>query len=321
MNDDERPDFHHVPVMADRIVELFEDVPAGWYVDATLGGAGHALRILEARDDLRLLGIDQDGDALDAASRRLEIHGDRVRLQRARFDRIGDLIDDIAPEGVSAVLFDLGVSSPQLDRTERGFSFRRSAPLDMRMDQRQSRRAADVVNDYPEGELSRIISKYGDERFSRRIAAAIVRSRPIETTTELAEVVRDAIPAATRRRGGHPATRTFQAIRIEVNAELDVLASALDAAVDRLLPGGRCVALSYHSGEDRIVKDRFTRAETGGCECPPALDCVCGAVSLGRRVRRGVERASDAEIAANPRASSVRLRAFERTAPRDGVAS
>ncbi len=210
------------------------------------------------------------------------------------------------------MLFDLGVSSPQLDRPERGFSYRHDGPLDMRMDQRQARTAADVVNRYDEGELARVLAEYGDERFARRIARAIIAARPLSRTTELAEVVRSAIPAPARRRGGDPARRTFQALRIEVNGELDALGPALDAAVDELVPAGRCVVLAYHSGEDRIVKDRFRQAETGGCTCPPNLPCVCGAQPSVRLLTRGARKPSPAEVARNHRAQSARLRAVEK---------
>ncbi len=304
--------FQHDPVMVAEITEIFRAVPEGTLVDCTVGGGGHAQALLDAFDHLALLGLDQDDDALEAAGRRLARFGTRVRLRKARFDHLAEIIREEAIEPVTAVLFDLGVSSPQLDRGERGFSYRQAAPLDMRMDRGAARSAADVVNTYPEDELVDVIAGYGDERFARRIAAAIVGARPIATTTELAEIVRDAIPAPARRTGGHPATRTFQAIRIEVNDELTVLESALDQAVDVLAPGGRVAVLSYHSGEDRIVKDRFRSAETGDCTCPPGLPCVCGAVRLVRLVKRGSRKATAAEIESNPRASSARLRSAEK---------
>jgi len=304
-------DFQHRPVMVDEVVALFGAVPAGLIVDATLGGAGHAAAILDSRPDLRLLGIDRDADALVVARNRLERFGDRASFHHGRFDELADAVHSLGEEGVTGVLFDLGVSSPQLDRADRGFSYRHDAPLDMRMDRRQDRSAHDVVNDYSASELADILQRYGDEKFSRRVANAIVEHRPIETTTELAEIVRDAIPQGARRTGGHPAKRTFQALRIEVNEELEALTGALDQAIDLLLPGGRCVVLSYHSGEDRIVKDRFRRAETGGCVCPPQFDCVCGAEPLVKFLRRGAQKASAEEIESNPRASSVRRRAVE----------
>lgn len=303
--------FHHVPVMLAEVVELFAPVPSGLIVDATLGGAGHAAALLDARPDVRLLGIDRDADALAVARRRLERFGDRVSFHHGRFDEMTTAVRTTGDEQVAGVLMDLGVSSPQFDRADRGFSYRHDAPLDMRMDRRQRRTAADVVNDTSVEELADILDRYGDERFSRRIAAAIVSHRPVQTTGELADVVRDAIPAPARRTGGHPAKRTFQALRIEVNDELEALADALDQAIDLLMPGGRCVVLSYHSGEDRIVKDRFRRAETGGCVCPPGLDCVCGAQQRVRLLRRGAQKATAAEIEGNPRAASVRRRAVE----------
>ena len=228
-----------------------------------------------------------------------------------------DEIDAALHDGLSGALFDLGVSSPQLDRAERGFSFRHDGPLDMRMDTTARWSAADVVNGYPEDELARVIRRYGDERFATRIARAIVAERPIESTAELAAVVTGAIPAATRRTGGHPATRTFQAIRIEVNAELDALPAAIDAAIEATRPGGRIAVLSYHSGEDRIVKDRL-RTATGACDCPPGLPCVCDAVQTVRLVRGVPKRPSAAERAANPRAASARLRVAERIEPLTG---
>ncbi len=304
--------FVHEPVMVTEITEIFRTVPAGTLVDCTVGGGGHAQALLDTFDHLDLLGLDQDDDALEAAGRRLARFGGRVRLRKARFDRLSDVIREEASEPVTAVLFDLGVSSPQLDRGDRGFSYRQDAPLDMRMDRTAVRSAAEVVNGYPEAELVDVIAGYGDERFARRIAAAIVAARPVETTTELAEIVRDAIPAPARRTGGHPATRTFQAIRIEVNDELHVLESALDQGIESLAPHGRVAVLSYHSGEDRIVKDRFRSAETGDCTCPTGLPCVCGAVRLVRLVKRGSQRPTAAESDANPRAASARLRSAEK---------
>lgn len=305
-------DFRHVPVLVDRVVELFAVVPDGLYVDATLGGGGHAAAVLAAHPGLHLLGLDRDEVACAAAAQRLARFGDRVEIVRSSFDRIGELVSERTTEGASAVLFDLGVSSPQLDEPERGFSYRSGAPLDMRMDRRQALTAREVVNDYPYARLARLISAYGEERYARRIARAIVDARPIETTDQLAAVVRDAIPAPARRRGGHPARRTFQAIRIEVNHELDQLADALDAALSVLQPGGRCAVVSYHSLEDRLVKERFREAATGGCVCPPGLPCACGAEPTVRLLRRGAWTAGADEVAANPRSESARLRAVER---------
>jgi 16S rRNA (cytosine1402-N4)-methyltransferase len=211
-------------------------------------------------------------------------------------------------------LFDLGVSSPQFDRADRGFSYRLEAPLDMRMDRRQPRTASDIVNEADDRELAHILRTYADERYAGRIARAIVAARPIVTTTQLAAVVRDAIPAPARRRGGHPAKRTFQALRIEVNNELAVLPGALDQAIGALAPGGRCAVLSYHSGEDRIVKARFRAAATGDCTCPPGLPCQCGATPLVRELRPLKRRPKADEIAGNPRSGSAVLRVVERLA-------
>jgi 16S rRNA (cytosine1402-N4)-methyltransferase len=306
-------DFIHIPVMADRIVEIFRPVPTGVLVDATVGGGGHARLLLEARPDLRLVGIDRDPVALAAAAEVLAPFGDRVTLRHARFDDLETVMTDVQPP-VSGVLFDLGVSSPQLDRGERGFSYRHDGPLDMRMDPSDQWTAADIVNGYPEVELVRMLQEHGDERFAIRIAAAIVANRPIETTAQLAAVVREAIPAAARRRGGHPAKRTFQAIRVEVNRELEILPTAIDAALELTAQRGRIAVLSYHSGEDRIVKERFRHAVTGGCTCPPGLPCVCDAVQTVRLLRPGAWKPTAAEVQANPRAESARLRAVEKLA-------
>jgi 16S rRNA (cytosine1402-N4)-methyltransferase len=313
--------FLHLPVMADEITKLFAKVPEGVVLDATLGGGGHAELLLERYEHLRVLGLDRDEVALAAARERLARFGDRLMVHHCRFDRLEDAMEAFSVDTLSGALFDLGVSSPQLDEGARGFSYRNEAPLDMRMDRSQAWTAADVVNGYPVDQLARVLQQYGDERFARRISNAIVASRPIETTTELAAVVVAAIPAAARRTGGHPAKRTFQAIRIEVNGELDALAPALDAAMRRTAKGGRVAVLSYHSGEDRIVKERMRLAVTGGCECPPELPCVCDAVQTVRIVR-GIARTPSAEEQAdNRRASSARLRVVERIAdtPRRGT--
>jgi len=311
--------FEHRPVMLDEIVELFRPVPPGLIVDATVGGGGHARALLDALPEHRLLGLDRDEEALVAANVTLAGFADRVILRRARFDRLKAMVKEAGGEPVAAVLFDLGVSSPQVDQAERGFSYSQDAPLDMRMDRTQTLTAADVINTYPAERLTSLLYDYGDERFARRIANAIVATRPLTSTSELVDVIRDAIPAPARRRGGHPAKRTFQALRIEVNSELDVLGPALDQAIDVLIPGGRCAVLAYHSGEDRIVKDRFRAAETGGCVCPPGMPCVCGAVPKVRFLRRGVRKPTSAEIAANSRAESARLRAVEKLEPQDAA--
>ncbi|MBV8561346.1 MAG: 16S rRNA (cytosine(1402)-N(4))-methyltransferase RsmH [Acidimicrobiia bacterium] len=304
--------FEHRPVMVDEIVELFRPVPPGLIVDATVGGGGHARALLDALPRHCLLGMDQDEEALVAAHDTLLGFEGRVTLRRARFDRLKAMVNEAGDDLVTAVLFDLGVSSPQVDRPERGFSYSQDAPLDMRMDRSQSLTAADVLNTYPVERLTSLLHDYGDERFAGRIAGAIVAARPLTSTRQLVDVIRDAIPAPARRRGGHPAKRTFQALRIEVNNELDVLGPALDQAIEVLAPGGRCAVLAYHSGEDRIVKDRFRNAETGGCVCPPGMPCVCGARPVVRLLRRGARKPSAAEVAANPRAESARLRAVEK---------
>lgn len=305
--------FGHEPVMLQAIVELFATVPEGMVVDATVGGAGHAEALLERHAHLSLLGLDRDPMALEAAHRRLERFGDRVVLVHARFDALADVLRTVRPpqrgDGLVGALFDLGVSSPQLDLPERGFSYRFDAPLDMRMDTTQTRTAADVLNESSERHLEWMLRTYGDEPSARRIAKAIVARRPLQRTGELVELLEQTIPAPARRRGGHPAKRTFQAVRIEVNAELEVLAPALDAAIEALQPSGRIAVLSYHSGEDRITKATLRQAETGGCTCPPKLPCACGARRLVRLDWRGARRASAEELAANPRAESARLRA------------
>ncbi len=304
--------FFHQPVMVSEIVTLFEKVPTGFVLDATLGGGGHSEQLLERWPHIGILGIDRDADALSAAHTRLARFGDRLRIYHCRFDRLDEAMEALSIDTLSGALFDLGVSSPQLDIAERGFSYRNEAPLDMRMDRSQSWSAADVVNGYPLTELAQVIQRYGDERFARRIAAAIVAARPIDSTSTLAEIVVAAIPAAARRTGGHPAKRTFQAIRIEVNGELDALAPAIDTAIERTVPGGRVAVLSYHSGEDRIVKERMRVAATGDCACPPELPCVCDAVQTVRVVRGVPRTPSKVEQANNRRAGSARLRVVER---------
>ncbi len=304
--------FRHDPVMIEEIIDLLSPVPTGTIVDCTLGGAGHAARLLEARPDCRLVGIDQDHMALAVATERLARFGTRFQGAHGRFDSLARIMTDLHIADVSAVFFDLGVSSPQLDLAERGFSYRQDGPVDMRMDTSRTWSASDVVNGYSEHELAEVLRVNGDERFAGRIARAIVANRPIETTVQLASVVRDAIPAAARRRGGHPAKRTFQAIRIEVNNELAILPVTIDTAIEVTRPGGRVAVLSYHSGEDRIVKDRFRYAATGGCTCPVGLPCVCDAVQSVRLLRPGAWKPSAAEIERNPRAESARLRVAER---------
>lgn len=305
-------DFAHVPVMRDEIVAALSPIPAGVILDATLGGAGHATSLLDARPDCSLLGLDRDPLALSSAAERLTRYGRRAMTFRCRFDDLHQAMAAHQITGLSGALFDLGVSSPQLDHPGRGFSYRLDGPLDMRMDTDAPRSADEVVNTYPEAELARVLDHYGDERFARRIAAAVVAARPIISTTALADVVTSAIPAPARRTGGHPAKRTFQAIRIEVNGELDALPVALDRAITALVPGGRIAVLSYHSGEDRIVKHRIRLGETGGCTCPSALPCGCGAEPTLKVVRRVPKHASDTEQSQNRRSTSARLRVAEK---------
>jgi len=312
--------FPHQPVMATEVIDLLSGVPDGLVLDATLGGAGHGRALLEAAPGIRLLGIDRDPIAVAAATGELAKFGDRAIIRRARFDSLGDVVRQVQDElgnpdderGLTGILFDLGVSSPQLDVAERGFSYRRDAPLDMRMDPTVGRTGADVVNESSEDTLVELFADNGETRFARRIARAIIAARPITTTGQLADIVREAIPAATRRTGGHPARRVFQAIRIAVNEELDQLHTGLDSALGLLRPGGRCVVISYHSGEDRLVKTMFTSAVTDDCHCPPGLPCVCGADPRFRLVHRGSRRPSDAEVTANHRAEAARLRVVER---------
>jgi 16S rRNA (cytosine1402-N4)-methyltransferase len=301
-------------VLVREVTELLAPVPAGVLIDGTVGGGGHARALLEAAPQLEMLGLDQDDDALAAAATALASFGSRVRLRRARFDHLSEVMREEGIDFASAVLLDLGVSSPQLDRPARGFSYRNEGPLDMRMDQTQALTASTVVNEYDGARLADVLRSYGDERYATRIAAAIVAARPLRTTTELADIIRSAIPAPARRRGGHPARRTFQALRIEVNDELEILTSTIEQAVDVLAPMGRCAVLAYHSGEDRIVKRVLRDAETGGCVCPPNLPCACGAEPQVRLLRRGARKPTAAEIEANPRAESARLRVAEKLA-------
>lgn len=309
-HDDSKP-FIHRPVMVDEVVALIADVPAGDVLDATVGGGGHTAAILDARPDLRVVGLDQDPTALAAAERHLLPVAERVRLVRSRFDRLARVLVDLGVDRLSGFLFDLGVSSPQLDSPERGFSFRHDGPLDMRMDTDAATTAEQVVNTYTAAELARVLRRHADERFANRIADAIVAARPVEGTARLADVVVSAVPAAARRGVGHPARRTFQAIRIEVNDELAVIEPALVDALELLDVGGRGIVLTYHSGEDRIVKDVFRRASTS--EDPPGLpvEVQPPRFAVGRPAAR---KAGEAEQADNPRATSARLRSIQRLA-------
>jgi len=306
------PAFRHQPVLLQLVVDVFTPVPPGVVVDATVGGGGHAAALLDAHPHLSVVGLDQDPDAVAAAGARLQPFGDRAVVRRARFDQLAATLGELGHDRASGALFDLGVSSPQLDRPERGFSYRGDGPLDMRMDPSQPETAADLVNELPVDELARILRRFGDERYATRIARAVAAARPVRSTAELAQIVRDAIPAPARRRGGHPARRTFQALRIAVNDELAILPDALDQALDSLAPGGRCVAIAYHSGEDRIVKERFRHAATGGWTGPADLPPPPEIRPTATLLRRGAWKPSPDEIRTNPRAEAARARAVEK---------
>jgi 16S rRNA (cytosine1402-N4)-methyltransferase len=297
--------------MVAEVVDIFRPIPPGRVVDATAGSGGHARALLEAIPQIDVLAIDQDPVAVERTLAAVAGFRDRAVVRHGRFEDVKAVVAGAGDSDVTGVLFDLGVSSPQLDEPARGFSYTKDGPLDMRMDPNATMTAADVVNGYSGERLARVLRRHGDERFARRIAAAIIAARPLESTAALADVVREAIPAPARRHGRHPARRAFQAIRIEVNRELEGLGQAIDDAVDLLSPGGRCVVLTYHSGEDRIVKDRFRRATTGDCTCPPGLPCQCGARPTVRLLTRGA-RPSETELARNRRAESARLRAVEK---------
>ncbi|WP_374195061.1 16S rRNA (cytosine(1402)-N(4))-methyltransferase RsmH [Amycolatopsis sp. 195334CR] len=307
----------HVPVLLDRILELFEPVlakPGAVLVDATLGLGGHSDALLSAHPELTLVGLDRDPAALERSADRLRHHGDRVHLVHAVYDELPGALAGLGMSTVDGLLFDLGVSSMQLDRDERGFSYARDAPLDMRMDPTTGPTAADVLNTYPPGELVRILREYGEERFAQRIVKSVVAAResePFERSGRLVELLYAAVPAASRRTGGHPAKRTFQALRIEVNGELEVLRRAMPAALGALAMGGRIVVESYQSLEDRLVKQAL--AAKAKSRTPEGLPVeLPGHGPELRLLTRGAEQANEAEIEANPRASSVRLRAAER---------
>ena len=306
---------YHVPVLTDAVVELMRPLGAGWVVDATFGGGGHTMALLGALPDIKVLAIDRDPEAAPAGPT------DRLRFVTGNFADLETIVagagTDEQPDllslagGVAGVLFDLGVSSHQLDVAERGFSYRRSGPLDMRMGPDAAEAAADIVNGWDAGDLASIFRRFGEERHARRIAEAIVAARPIGDTAHLATVIASAVPAAARRRK-HPARTVFQAIRIAVNDELSALEHALDAAIRLVRPGGRIAVIAYHSLEDRIVKRRFA-AGAAGCVCPPDLPvCGCGQVAELRLLARKPIMPGEAEVAANPRARSARLRAAER---------
>ncbi len=311
-------EFGHIPVMGRRIVELLtpalESEDRRVFLDATLGAGGHSELILNTFPNVHLVGIDRDASALDIARRRLAPHADRISLHQATFHEIADVLDDAGEESIDAALFDLGVSSMQLDQAGRGFAYSVDAPLDMRMNSDDPLTAADVLNTYGHGELARVLSEYGEERFAGKIASAVLRERekePFTTSARLVELLYATIPAATRRTGGHPAKRTFQALRIEVNHELDVLREALPTTLSVLTVGGRVAVMSYQSLEDRIVKREFAARTTS--TSPPGLPVeLPGTAAEFRLVTRGAERPDDEELSINPRSAPVRVRAVER---------
>ena len=309
--------FEHKSVLLTETVDSLNVKPDGIYVDGTLGGGGHAYEVSRRLGETgRLIGIDQDADAIAAATERLLPLKDKVTIVRSNYKNIREVRFNPGIEKVDGIYLDLGVSSYQLDTADRGFSYREDAPLDMRMDQRNDKTAADIVNGYSEMELYKIIRDYGEDRFAKNIAKHIVREReihPIETTLQLAEIIRGAIPAKIRAEGGHPAKRTFQAIRIELNHELDVLNDSIDTMIDLLNPGGRLSIITFHSLEDRIVKTRF-RTNENPCICPPDFPvCVCGRKSKGRVVTRKPIVPSEEELEENRRSKSSKLRVFERS--------
>ena len=308
--------FEHIPVLLNEVIEGLNIDPEGIYVDGTLGGAGHSYEIAKRLKGGRLIGIDRDEDAIAAASERLEPFSDRVTIVRGNYGDMADILGDIGISEVDGILLDLGVSSHQLDEAERGFSYREDAPLDMRMDRRDELTAYDVVNTYTEAELTRILKDYGEERFAGSIARHIVRARaerPVSTTFELSDIIKASIPAKYRDKKGHPAKRSFQAIRIEVNHELDILRDSLNGMIDILKPGGRLCVISFHSLEDRIVKQAMRTAEDP-CICPKDFPvCVCGRKPKGRCVSKKAITAADNELDTNNRAHSAKLRIFEKT--------
>ena len=308
--------FSHVPVLLDEVLELLCPERGGTFLDGTLGGGGHAEAVLERLPaDGRLIGIDRDMEAVAAASERLSAYGERFRAVHGNFFDMRRILSELGVSAVNGILLDLGVSSHQLDTAERGFSYREDAPLDMRMDRSAPLTARDVVNTYSFEALCRILRDYGEERFAANIAARIVKTRQtisIETTTQLAELVRGAIPAKYRNEPQHPARRTFQAVRIEVNGELKQLARAVDDAHDELQIGGRLCIITFHSLEDRIVKQAFRRYEHP-CTCPPSAPvCICGKTPTARVLTKKPLTAAPEELARNSRASSAKLRAIER---------
>ncbi|MBO4390429.1 MAG: 16S rRNA (cytosine(1402)-N(4))-methyltransferase RsmH [Lachnospiraceae bacterium] len=312
-------DFAHVSVLLGETIEALKVKPNGIYVDGTLGGAGHSSKICELLGpEGMLIGIDQDEAAIAAATKRLEPYRDKTRIciVRDNYRNVIPILTGMGIEKIDGMLLDLGVSSYQFDQEDRGFSYRFDAPLDMRMDQRQTLSARDIVNNYSEQELYRIIRDYGEDPFAKNIAKHIVKRRnekPIETTFELTDAIKAAIPAKVREKGGHPSKRTFQAIRIECNRELEVLGEALDSVIDHLNPGGRFAIITFHSLEDRMVKQTFRDAENP-CTCPPDFPvCVCGKKSKGKVITRKAILPSPEELEQNPRSASAKLRVFERS--------
>lgn len=309
-------EFTHISVLLNEVLEGLNIKPDGIYVDGTLGGAGHSFEIAKRLDaGGRLIGIDRDDNAIAAATKRLEPYKDRVTIVRDNYLNTLDILDTLGIKAIDGMLLDLGVSSHQFDEGERGFSYREDAPLDMRMDRRDELTAFEVVNGYSEQELFRIIRDYGEDSFAKNIAKHIVRARnekPIETTFELANVIKAAIPARVREGKGHPAKKTFQAIRIEVNSELDILKDSINGLIDVLKPGGRLCIISFHSLEDKIVKNAFRTAEDP-CICPKDFPvCVCGRKSKGKVITRKAVTAGVEELEMNNRAHSAKLRVFEK---------
>ena len=308
--------FKHQSVLLDETIENLNIQPEGIYVDGTLGGGGHAFHVCSRLNEKgRFIGIDQDAAAIEAAGKRLSPFEDKVTIVRSNYSDMKQVLTDLGISRVNGIVLDLGVSSYQLDTVERGFTYRENAPLDMRMDQRQEKTARDIVNGYSEMELYGIIRDYGEDKFAKNIAKHIVRAReekPIETTDELTEVIKAAIPMKFRVVGGHPAKRTFQAIRIELNHELDVLKNHLNEMVELLDTNGRICIITFQSLEDRIVKNIFRKCENP-CECPPSFPtCVCGKKSLGKVITRKPILPSEEELEVNPRSKSAKLRVFER---------
>ncbi len=308
--------FKHKSVLLDETIENLNIQPEGVYVDGTLGGGGHAYEVCKRLGaDGRFIGIDQDAAAIKAGGERLAEFGDRVTIVRSNYAQMKQVLSDLGVEKVMGIVLDLGVSSYQLDNAERGFTYREDVPLDMRMDQRQEKTARDIVNDYSEMEIYRIIRDYGEDKFAKNIAKHIVIARaqkPIETTGELIEIIKSAIPMRVRAVGGHPAKKTFQAIRIELNHELDVLKENLSDMIDLLDDGGRICIITFHSLEDRIVKNIFREAENP-CICPPGFPvCVCGRKSRGKVITRKPILPSEEELTENKRSKSSKLRVFER---------